>query len=67
MITVTVLVTVAAYIALRVVLHGGRRVHASYRHHHRQGHRGINLYWSSVRGLWISIPGPFGTRIGHRL
>jgi predicted metal-dependent hydrolase len=65
---ITFLVTVAlVLVAFHLVAHGGRRVHASYRHHYAAGHRGINLYWSSVRGLWISIPGPFGTRIGRRL
>lgn len=41
--------------------------HANYRHGRRYGRRGIELYWSSVRGPWISVPGPFGIRIGHRL
>jgi hypothetical protein len=29
--------------------------------------RGVNLFWSGVRSPYITIPGPFGTRIGHRL
>jgi hypothetical protein len=41
--------------------------HANYRHGRAHGRRGINLYWSSVRGPWVSVPGPLGTRIGHRL
>ena len=49
-----------------LAFHAGH-AHANYRHGRARGHRGINLYWSSVRGPWISIPGPFGTRIGHRL
>jgi hypothetical protein len=27
----------------------------------------VNLYWSTVRGPWISIKGPAGFRIGHKL
>ena len=51
---------------LYLTFHAGH-AHANYRHGRARGHRGINLYWSSARGPWISIPGPFGTRIGHRL
>ena len=46
--------------------HAGH-VHANYRNGRRAGYRGVNLYWSSVRGPWVSIPAPFGTCIGHRL
>ncbi|MFI5064089.1 MAG: hypothetical protein ACHP9Z_08950 [Streptosporangiales bacterium] len=42
-----------------LLFHAGHS-HANYR-------RGANLYWSSARGPWVSVPGPFGTRIGHRL
>jgi hypothetical protein len=41
--------------------------HANYRQGRGDGKRGVNLYWSSVREPWISVPGPFGTRIGHKL
>ena len=41
--------------------------HANYRHGRARGKRGVSLYWSSIRGPWISLPGPFGTRIGHKL
>ena len=60
---VTVLI-VAALIYL--AFHAGHS-HANLRHGRARGKRGINLYWSSVRGPWISVPGPFKTRIGHRL
>ena len=49
-----------------LVFHAGH-AHANYRHARAGGRRGVSLYWSSVRGPWISIPGPLGTRIGHRL
>ena len=62
MLTIIVIVAVLAYLAF----HAGH-AHANYRHGRARGHRGINLYWSSARGPWISVPGPFGTRIGHRL
>jgi hypothetical protein len=61
MIAVIVLV-VAGYL----LFHAGHS-HANYRHGRARGHRGINLYWSSARGPYMSIPGPLGTRIGHRL
>ena len=61
----TALIIIAA-VAAYAAFHAGHSV-ASYRHGRARGRRGINLYWSSVRGPWISVPGPFGTRIGHRL
>jgi len=33
----------------------------------RRGHRGIMLFWSSVTGPRISIPGPFKTRISRKI
>jgi len=27
----------------------------------------VNLFWSSARGPYITSPGSFGTRIGHKL
>lgn len=59
----TAVIVIAVILALVAGHHAGR-AHANYRHH---GKRGVNLYWSSVRGPWVSIPGPFNTRIGHRL
>ncbi len=44
---------VLAYLAF----HAGH-AHANYRHGRARGRRGINLYWSSVRGPWISSPRP---------
>lgn len=61
MITVTVIVAIAY-----LFFHAGHS-HANYWHGRAHGQRGINLYWSSIRGPWISVPGPFRTRIGHRL
>jgi len=49
-----------------VAFHAGH-AHSNYRHGRARGKRGINLYWSSVRGPWISVPGPFGTRIGRHI
>jgi hypothetical protein len=60
---IALLITIAV---IYLAYHAGH-AHANYRHGRARGHRGINLYWSSARGPWISIPGPFGTRIGHRL
>jgi hypothetical protein len=61
MITVIVVI-VAAYL----LFHAGHS-HANYRHGKAHGRRGAAVYWSSSRGPWISVPGPIGTRIGHRL
>jgi len=61
-ITVTLIAVAVVYLAF----HAGH-AHANYRHGRARGHRGIHLYWSSARGPWISIPGPLGTRIGHKL
>jgi hypothetical protein len=61
MITV-IIVIVVAY----ALFHLGH-THANHWHLRARGHRSVSLYWSSVRRPWISIPGPFGTRIGHRL
>ena len=62
MIITVIVIAVVLYLAF----HAGH-AHANYRHGRARGHRGINLYWSSARGPWISIPGPLGTRIGHKL
>jgi hypothetical protein len=60
----------AAVIILIIVgyllFHAGHS-HANYRHGRAHGHRGVNLFWSSARGPYMTIPGRFGTRIGHRL
>jgi hypothetical protein len=60
---ITILIIAAV---LYLAFHAGH-AHASYRHARARGHRGISLYWSTARGPRISVPGPFGTRIGHRL
>ena len=52
-------------VLLYAAFHVGHGV-SNYRHGRRHG-RGIGLVWYLGRGPWVSIPGPFGTRIGHRL
>jgi hypothetical protein len=61
----TAIIIVAVVVA--VLAHHAGHAHANYRYRRAHGHRGVNLYWSSARGPYISIPGPFKTRIGHRL
>ena len=61
MITVIIIAAIV-YLAFHLG-HG----HANYRHGRARGRRGVSLFWSSARGPYITIPGPFGTRIGHRL
>ena len=48
MITLLIIIAIAA---LAIGHHAGH-AHANYRH----GRGGINLYWSSARGPWISVP-----------
>jgi hypothetical protein len=57
---------IIAIVAVLVGHHFGH-AHANYRHGRAHGHRGVNLFWSSARGPYITVPGPFGTRIGRRL
>jgi hypothetical protein len=62
----TVLLIIVAICGAYGFFHAGH-AHANYRHARARGHRGVNVFWSSARGPWISVPGPFGTRVGHRL
>ena len=62
----TALIVIAVIIALAAGHHAGH-AHANYRHGRAHGKRGVSLFWSSARGPYITIPGPFNTRIGHRL
>lgn len=61
-----IVVVLIAAALIYLAFHAGHG-HANYRHGRARGHRGISLYWNSARGPWISVPGPFGTRVGHRL
>jgi hypothetical protein len=61
-----ILVGIIVFAALVLGHHAGH-AHANYRHGRAHGKRGVNLFWSSARGPYMTIPGPFGTRIGHRL
>lgn len=62
----SIAVIIGILAGLYLAFHGGH-AHANYRHGRARGHRGVNLYWSSARGPYMTIPGPFGTRIGRRL
>ena len=62
----TAILIIAITLALVAGHHAGH-AHANYRHGRAHGHRGVNLFWSSARGPYITVPDPFGTRIGHRL
>jgi len=53
-------------VGLVVGFHGGHG-HANYRHARAAGHARRPSLYLSARGPWVSVPGPFGTRIGHRL
>jgi hypothetical protein len=41
--------------------------HSNYRHARAAGHGRKPALYLGARGPWISVPGPFGTRIGDRL
>ncbi len=61
----TAVIIVAVVVA--ILAHHAGHAHANYRHGRAHGKRGVNLFWSSARGPYVTIPGPFGTRIGHKL
>ncbi len=52
-------------VAVAVLAHHAGHAHANYRHGRAHGKLGVDLFWSSARGPYITIPGPLGTRIGH--
>ena len=59
---VILIIVVAAYL----LFHGGHAT-ANVRHGRRAGLR-PSVYWhAGMRGPWVSVRGPFNTRIGHRL
>ena len=62
MLTLIIIVAAVAYLAFHTG-HG----HASYRHARARGGGRMPSLYLGARGPWISVPGPFGTRIGHRL
>jgi len=57
---------IGAIIGLLVGFHGGHGA-ASYRHARASGRGRTPSLYLGARGPWISVPGPFGTRIGHKL
>jgi hypothetical protein len=61
MITFIVIIVVAY-----VFFHAGHG-HAHYKYARAAGHGRKPSLYLGARGPWISVPGPFGTRIGHRL
>jgi hypothetical protein len=65
MIMEALIIIVAVVVA--VLAHHAGHAHANYRNGRARGKRGVDLFWSSVRGPYVTVPGPFKTRIGHRL
>jgi hypothetical protein len=62
MIVVVIIIAVVAYAGF----HAGHG-HANMRHARAHGLR-PSVYWrAGMRGPWVSVRGPFGTRIGHRV
>jgi hypothetical protein len=57
-----IVIAVVVYLAFHL-----GHAHANCRHGRARGKRGVNLFWSTARGPYVTIPGPFGTRIGHKL
>lgn len=62
----TVVIILVAIVALIAGWHGGH-AHSNYRHARAAGHGRKPSLYIGARGTWVSLPGPFGTRIGHRL
>jgi hypothetical protein len=62
-----IILVVVIVIAALVIGHHGGHAHANYRNGRAHGKRGVDLFWSSARGPYVTVPGPFHTRIGHRL
>jgi hypothetical protein len=60
-------IVIIAIVAALIVGHHAGHGHANYRHARAQGRRRTPSLYLGARGAWVSIPGPFGTRIGHRL
>jgi hypothetical protein len=59
---IVILIIIAVYLAFHLG-HG----HANMRHARSHGLR-PSVYWrAGMRGPWVSVRGPFNTRIGHRL
>jgi hypothetical protein len=63
---VSIVIIVAVVAALLLGHHDGHG-HANYRHARAQGRRRSPSLHLGAHGAWVSIPGSFGTRIGHRL
>jgi hypothetical protein len=61
------LITILVAVGLVYVAFHAGHAHSNYRHGRAQGHRGPSLYWRAGMGPYMTIPGPFHTRIGHRL
>jgi hypothetical protein len=62
-----IIAVIAVAAGLYLAFHAGHS-HANYRHGRAHGRRrGASLFWSSARGPYVTIPGPFGTRIGHKI
>jgi len=57
---------IGGIVGLAAGFHGGHG-HSNYRHARAAGHGRKPALYLGARGPWITIPGPFGTRIGHRL
>ena len=57
-----------ALIIIGLVVFVGKVLHIGHKGAKRRGQRGIGVYWNSARGRpYVSIPLPFGLRLGRRL
>ena len=57
---------IVVFVIVYLIFHGLHSVF-NFRHHYRNGSRGLRLYWNSAQGPYASIRGPFGFRIGHHI
>ena len=59
---------IEALIIIGLVVFVGKVLHIGHKGAKRRGQRGIGVYWNSARGRpYVSIPLPFGLRLGRRL
>lgn len=57
----------ALFIFLIVLFVVGKVLHIGHKGAKRRGERGLSVYWNSARGRpYVTVPLPFGFRLGHR-
>ena len=60
------LIVITAVVVAYLLFHIGHGT-SSYRHARAGGRGRRPSLYIGARGPWLTVPGPFGTRIGHRI